>query len=139
MGNASISDLLVNHIDTLGLPASPPVDAVKPETPYKPRVGRAYLDMQFAPNETLTPFVGDEDPKHYQGFLQITVVWPRNQGLNLALSIADAIVAHYGKGTVLRGGDGSVVQVIREPWASIPLPDDAWLRIPVSIPYLSMV
>ena len=136
MSNAAISDVLVDHIDSLAL--SPSVDAVKPEQPYKPKVGRPYLDMQYAPNETLTLFTGDDDPKQYQGFLQITVVYPRNQGSALALSIADAIVAHYKKGTKLRGEGGTTVRVIREPWASLPLPDDAWFRIPVSIPYLSM-
>lgn len=138
MSSAVISELLVDHIDSLDLSSIAPVDVVKPETPYKPKIGQIYLDMQYAPNETLTLFTGADDPKQRQGFLQITVVAPRGQGLNLANRLADAIVAHYKKGTRLNGEAGTTVRVIREPWDSMPLPDNAWLRIPVSIPYISL-
>lgn len=134
MSFATIARELINHIDDLAL--SPAIPIVKPEQPYKPVVGREYLELVFAPNETLTVFVGDDDPQQQQGFLQVTVVYPRNSGTEAPLLIADAVVNHYRKGTVLRGEDGTSVRVIRKPWVSMPFQDEGWFRVPVTVPYL---
>lgn len=131
---AIIKKALLDHVDTL--PLSPGLDVVKPGKPYKPVIGRPYLEVVFAPNETNTPFVGNDDPKQLQGFLQITVVSPRLETPAFdPWEVASAIISHYTKGTVLRGEDGVNVKMIREPWASVPLPDEGWSRVPVSIPY----
>jgi len=134
MSTKAIRQALIDHIDTLAY--SPLPDIVKPKQPYKPTVGRSYLELVFQPNETISPFVGNGDPHQQQGFLQVTFVAPR-VGDNDDWGLIDAVINHYRKGTVLRR-DGETVKIIRQPWTSPPFPDEGWERTPISIPYFSM-
>lgn len=138
MSIALIRKALLGRLATLPVsPALPVVDAEN--TPFKPKVGEAYLEAVFIPNETNTVFVGDRDPKQYQGFLQVTVVTPRLKPPVDPFEVAGTIISHYRKGTRLSGGPGVTVRILREPWASQPIPDEGWRRVPVSIPYSSMI
>lgn len=138
MSIADVRKALFDHLETL--PVSPALDIVDSAgVPYKPKVGRPYLEVVFAPNETNTDFVGDDDPKRYEGFLQVTVVAPRADANFDPYEVAGTIISHYKKGTRLSGGPGVVVKILREPWASQPIPDEGWRRVPVSIPYRSMI
>lgn len=131
-----IRSLLLDHVRDFSF--SPNVPKSLPDEPYDPRVGETYIEAVFQPNETLTPFVGDDDPKHHQGFLQVTVVGPRSSGSDESWQIVGALIEHFKKGTVLRGEDGINVKMIREPWATPPFPDEGWLRIPITVPYFCM-
>lgn len=132
MSIQEVQKLLVEHAEALQV--SPPLPMVKPGQPYKPQVGKSYLEVLFAPGETQTPFIGDGDPKLLQGFLQVTFVGPR---VNFnPWEVVAVVIDHFRKGTILRGEDGVNVKILREPWASTPFDDEGWSRVPVSIPYL---
>lgn len=135
MSVQAIREALVNHIDTLAY--SPLPDIVKPKEPYKPVIGQRYLELVFQPNETVSPFVGSNDPHQQQGFLQVTLVAPRLGGADDDWALMDAVINHYRKGTILRNS-GETVKIIRQPWVSPPFSDEGWDRTPISIPYFAM-
>lgn len=135
MSVKAVREALIDHIDTLDY--SPMPDIVKPKQPYRPVTGRSYLELVFQPNETVTPFVGDRDPHQQRGFLQVTLVSPRVGGDNADWGLIDAIIRHYRKGTRLTS-DGETVKIIRQPWTSPVFTDDAWERVPITIPYFAM-
>lgn len=129
-----IRSLLIDHIDSFSF--SPMPEIAKPDEGYDPRVGIRYIELVYQPNETFSPFVGNDDPQQQRGFLQVTVVGPRVSTDDVGWQVAAAIIDHYKKGTILRGTGGVNVKVVRKPWAAPPFPDEGWQRIPVTIPYL---
>lgn len=66
-----------------------------------------------------------------QGLLQITVVWPKNQGVILPLLMADEIVAAFPK--AMRMAEG--LKVSGQPYATSPIYDEGDTRVPVTIPW----
>lgn len=117
--------------DLVFSPEIPIVDNAEQE--YEPTMGQEYLEAQWLPGETGTPFV-TQGSKQYIGILQVTVVFPRNSGVQLALLIADEVVDHFEQGTIIDGNDVRV-KITRQPSIGSPTPEAAWLRIPVSVPY----
>lgn len=69
-----------------------------------------------------------------QGLMQVTVVWPKNQGLHGALGAAEAIRAHFAPPRVLRHG-GTGVKISGQPWTASPLSEPSEVRVPVTIPW----
>lgn len=114
---------------------SPPVDVVLPLQKYDPIEGQPYIEVTFLPNTMQEPFVGNDSSKWYQGFLQLSVMWP-NKGLGdlPARDLASEVAFLWKKGTIL-DGDGFRVKVYRAPSIAQTMKDGAWLRVPVSIPY----
>lgn len=117
------------------LPGSPPVELALPYQTFNPQEGAEYLEATYLPNTTTELFVGNNTPKWYQGFLQLSVMWPdKGFGDLLARDLASAVAENWKKGTALDGG-GFRVKVPRAPSIAQTLKDGAWLRVPVSIPY----
>lgn len=130
-----ITSALIAHFKTL--PFSPEIDLVdSPEDSYQPTIGREYLLAQIMINETET-FPVSNGTYRYTGIFQVTVVYPRNAGILLAIDLADEVVDHFEKGTII-DGDGVRVKINRQPSQATPIGDDVWLRLPVSIPYQCM-
>ncbi len=118
-------------------PFSPDIPiVVGEETPFKPTVGREYLEVRHfvAPTNTLSVGAGRYQ---YTGILQVTVVFPKASGKSIAVGIADDVIDHFEKGTII-DGHGVRVKINRQPDQATPTPDGAWLRVPVSIPYQCM-
>jgi hypothetical protein len=126
---------LIDHLKDIGL--SPSLEIVESvENEYKPRLDQEYLAAQWLVSPTVTRSIG-RGRLQYSGILQVTVVYPRNAGVLLATIIADEIVDHFKKGTII-DGDGVRVKINRQPSQATPTPDGAWLRVPVSIIYNCM-
>jgi hypothetical protein len=69
-----------------------------------------------------------------QGLLQITVVWPKNQGVIKPMQEAASVLAHFTKGLTLFSGS-TKVRVTPAPWQSSPISDLSDVRVPVTIPW----
>lgn len=135
-GNAEIQAALINRLrDFAPLPA---VDVAYPDENYEPQSGREYIEVQFSISPTQTPYVGNNDPTVYVGFLQLTVVYPRLYGDNNYMFLVDDIIDHFRKGTKMDHG-GVRVNVDVQPYASGPFRDDTWNRVPVTISYRCVV
>lgn len=131
----AIAQAILDHSQAMSL--SPSIELVlDQETPYEPVIGTPYLAGQLFTNETTTRYV-DEGRKVYQGILQVTVVYPRNHGIVDAIDVAGMVIDHFKKGTII-DGDGVRVRITRQPSHASATPDGAWLRVPVSIPYICM-
>ena len=66
-----------------------------------------------------------------QGLMQVTVVWPKGEGL-AARRAAAQVIAHFPKALTLPGA-GVRVKVNRETWQASPILDDDSTSIPVTI------
>ena len=127
---------LIDHLKLASI-SSPDIPIVESaETSYKPTIGQEYLSATWLPAPTNTRAVGD-GRFQYNGILQVTVVYPRLSDVTLATGIADKVVDHFKKGTII-DGDGVRVKINRQPSQATPAPDGAWLRVPVSIVYNCM-
>ena len=67
-----------------------------------------------------------------QGILQITIVWPKGQGLIKHRAVAKQVFAHWPKGLLL-AANGATVRVRREPWAAQPIMEPAQTLTPITI------
>jgi hypothetical protein len=119
---------------THGSPVMPVALPDKAFTPPKKANGdaRPYFRVDLFRN---APFwEGLASGRVDQGLLQITVVWPKQQGIVKSSAAAAAVAAHFPKGLRLVG-QTSVVRVTGEPWAATPVLNDKTTDTPVTIPW----
>lgn len=131
---AEIFDALMGRVATLSV-GSPPLPIAYPEIGFDPpedEVGNPlpYLDVSDFPNRPL--WEGLSDGRVDQGWLQITVVWPKGRGLVAPKAAADEVIAHFPKGLQLSG-----VKISAQPWQASPITDASECRVPVSIPWVA--
>jgi len=103
-----------------------------PEVGFTPPTSGKYLKVDFFANRPA--WEGLSSGKLAQGLLQVTVIWPRGQGVVTPNQIAQQVIDYFSKGTILRSGSAKVT-VSREPWAATPITEDAQLSVPVTIPW----
>lgn len=128
-----IYDALISRCLTLAIGSSPLPVAYPEQDPafVAPEDGK-YLLVDDFPNRPR--WEGVTSGRLDQGLLQITVVWPRNQGLHAPRAAADAVAAHFAKETVMSSG-GVTVKVSAEPWAAKPLTESDRVTVPITIPW----
>jgi len=107
---------------TIGSPALP-IAYPEPGEEFNPptdAIDGKYLDVRYFPNRPA--WEGVSDGLLDQGFLQVSVVWPKNQGLVAPLEAAGQVVAHFTKSTSLVSGSTKVtisgepsIQTLSEP------------------------
>jgi len=130
-----INAALLAHLKLLIL--SPELHLVEnQEDEYEPVLGTPYLAAIVLVGETESRAVY-KGKKRYVGILQVTVNEARNAGTAFATSVADEIVDHFEKDTIIDGDDVRL-KIYRQPSQATPTGDGAWLRVPVSIPYQCM-
>lgn len=122
---ADIAAALLTRCSTLNV-GSPALTIAYPDVAFTPPPSGKYLDVALFYNRPL--WEGLAAGKIDQGLLQITVVWPRHQGVIKPLAVADAVMAHFPKGLELGG-----VRITAEPYAASPLIEDSQVRVPVTI------
>ena len=126
---AQIAKALLDHVATLVI-GDPPLPIAMPEHAdgFKPPADGKYLEVRYFPNATA--WEGLAAGALDQGLLQITVVWPKNEGVITPNQIAGQVMAHMPKNRVLFEGP-TKVKINREPRAAAPISDDTEVRIPV--------
>jgi hypothetical protein len=130
---AQIMDALFAHCATLGV-GSPALAIAYPEVAFTPPASGKYLQVDFFANRPA--WEGLTSGKLAQGILQVTVVWPRGQGILQPGEAAQAVIDHFAKGTSLYS-DGAKVTIGQEPWSASPVMDGTDCRIPVTIPWVA--
>jgi hypothetical protein len=99
---------------------------------FEPPADGKYLTVQFFPN--VPAWQGLASGRIDQGLLQVTVIWPKNEGVIKPAEKAQAVIDHFAKSTELFSG-ATKVTISGEPWASAPLPETHAVSIPVTIPW----
>jgi hypothetical protein len=130
---AQIMDALLARCATLAV-GSPVLMISYPEVPFTPPASGKYLQVDFFANRPA--WEGLSSGKQAQGLLQITVIWPRGQGIIQAGQAAQSVMDHFAKGLNLLSGTTKVT-INKEPWDASPMTDDAGLRIPITIPWVA--
>lgn len=92
-----------------------------------------WLEPKLFPNENMDPAWDDDACARVRGFFQIKVYYRvrPDAGVIQPMQLADALIAHYPKGTVL-----GPVRVRKKPYQSPYIDEDASRSfIPVTVPY----
>lgn len=129
---AQALDALLARAATLSV-GSPALPISMPEVAFDPQTTDGkYLEVSVFPNRPR--WEGVTSGRLDQGLLQVTVVWPKGQGVIAANEAAAEVMAHFPKGLQMVSGS-TCVKVTQEPWAAAPLIADHELRVPVTIPW----
>ena len=127
---AQVLDALLARVAALTL--SPVLPVAYPEVAFIPPADGKYLVASFFPNRPMAE--GLTSGRVDQGLLQVTVVWPKDQGLLAPSSIAQAVIDHFPNGLALTSG-ATRVKISGQAWAAAPLTDTDRVSIPVTIPW----
>lgn len=88
----------------------------------------------------VNPFLNDDfwqglaSGRISQGLMQVTVVWPKNEGIIRPAQAAGAVETFFARNTVMTSGSATV-RVSRNPWTASPITGEIDVRIPVTIPW----
>lgn len=107
-----------------------PIAWPEPATTFTPPSDGKYLRVEFFPNRP--KWQGLAGGKMDHGLLQITVVWPKNQGEIAPVEAAGQVAAHFPKNLQLHNGS-TKVKISSEPWISAALREDREVCVPVTI------
>lgn len=125
---AQVLDALLARVAALTLSPVLPVDY--PEVTFDPPADGKYLTVSFFPNRPMAE--GLTSGRVDQGLLQVTVVWPKNQGLVAPSNIAQAVIDHFPNGLALQSGS-TRVKISGQAWAAAPITDTDRVSLPVTI------
>ena len=105
--DAKIAELLLSKIAAITLTPALPVSW--PDVQFTPPAG-TYLEVKLFPSTTLSPYLSNDDPDRFHGFIQVTVVSPAGQGELGPKEIAGKISDQLSKSSFSGGGvTGSIV------------------------------
>lgn len=127
-----VTDALLTRAGSLVL--SPTLPVAYPGLVFTPPADGKYLRAEIFYNAPR--WQGTTSGRMDQGLLQITVVWPKGLATIQAIKVADAVKAHFAKGTELFS-NGRKVTVSEEPWTATPIIEDSRTLVPVTIPWVS--
>lgn len=123
------------------------------DAPLSPSLPIAWEGLSFAPGSdpylqpTLLPARTNtlslaSQTRQLSGLYQVSVFWPvtpvTDRGVLPAVRVADALAAWYCVGTCLNS-DGTVVKIIQAPYVSRVVQESAWLSVPLTIPWTTIV
>lgn len=102
---------------------------------FTPVTGTAYQRTRLLPSQPENPTIGGN---HYRevGFYEIVLFYPVNTNRGTAQAKAEAIKAHFSRGTAMTE-NGITVVVARTPNISPAITDGDRYAIPISINYYS--
>lgn len=123
----AIAAALLARVATLNI-ASPDRPIAYPDVAFTPPADGKYVEARIFYNRPA--YEGLKSGRLDQGLLQITVVWPKDQGI-APMSDVQAVIDHFPKGLTLTGA----VRVSGQPYATTPLLDGSDTRIPITIPW----
>lgn len=113
----------------------PTLPVAMPDVSFNPPSDGRYLRVDLFSN---APFwEGLTSGRIDQGLLQISIVWPKGQGIIAPRRAAKAVMDHFPKGLRLFG-PATRVTVNREPWAASPIMDDSETLTPITIPWTAV-
>lgn len=126
---AGVFDALLARCSELSV-GSPALPVAYPEITFTPPADSRWLEVRIFANQKAWQSISGGGMG--QGLLQVTVVWPKNEGLVAPGQIADAVAGHFPNGLALFSG-GHRVTLIGEPTPMSPNSDGPQVRLPVTI------
>lgn len=132
---ANIANLLMTTFagQTFNDDTSTPLTVAWPEVSFDPSNTPKYLNLQLLFNRAGWYAMAGVRSQRI-GLLQVTVVWPKQQGEIKPLSVASAIADSWKIGTTLYGTDLKL-KIYQPPYLSGPFSDAFRVQIPVNIPW----
>lgn len=127
MSHTKISAALSSHLQTL--PSSPPV--AWENAGYTPVEGTSYIAEHYLPANQASVGVANSDSIDYPGVYQIDVRVPANKYKAQGNTLADALLSHFKRGTVMTYDGQSVV--VESVSRNQGMRDGAWWMIAVSV------
>lgn len=113
---------------------SPQPEILWPGIQQEPPENGIWLVPGLFPSENTDVAWDDDSCVDTRGFFQVLVYFRPGQGLVEPSELADALIAHFPKGTQL-----GPVRVLKKPWQSPVIAEDAsMLFIPVTVRYMGM-
>lgn len=132
---AAVAAALLSRCETLEV-GSPVLPVAYPDVAFDPSEAASdgrYLTVDLFNN---APFwEGLTSGRIDQGLMQVTVVWPKGEGLS-ARRAAGEVIAHFPKALTLPA-PGVRVKINRETWQASPILDDDSTSIPVTISWVA--
>lgn len=128
---AEIAVALLARCETLSV-GSPALPVQMPDVTSSaiPPADGKYLAVSYFTNRPA--WEGLSEGRMDQGLLQVSVVWPRQQGLVKPSQAASEVMGHFPKGLNLSSGSTKVT-IDREPFAASPILEADKTTIPVTI------
>lgn len=103
---------------------------------YDPNAEK-YVKVDTLPRETDAPFLDFDSALDYGGIYQLSVHTKLNWGETESSNIADAIIAHFKRGTAL--SSGNVNLRLGQAYRSPPMITDTHYTVVVSVPYRAII
>jgi|SRR5215813_7394246 len=117
----------------LSLPIAMPYVAFTPPTPSPTA---AWLRSTYIPADTLGLGVDPQSSNQHYGLFWIDVFYALNTGEYGARRIAAQLCSFFKRGSEFVA-DGFRVQIWKPPFARPTMREDAWLHVPVLIPFIA--
>ncbi|WP_297803405.1 phage tail terminator-like protein [uncultured Brevundimonas sp.] len=127
-----VTDALLSRVGSLVL--SPVLPVAYPGLSFAPPSDGKYLRAEVFHNAA--KWEGATAGRMDQGLLQVTVVWPKGKPTIQPITVADAVMAHFAKGTEMVS-QGRKVTVTAEPVMATPIYEDSSTLVPVTISWAS--
>lgn len=108
-----------------------------PAVDYTPDAGQPHARVSWIINQPIPSSVGDGGLDAHTGIMQVDIYYPLGGGVGGALSVADTIARTFVGGTITTYNTQQVHILscgVRQPDT-----DDGWLRVIVSINWVSYV
>ena len=101
-----------------------------------PAIGKTakYLRATILPADTATLGVSNTSTNQHYGFLQLDVIYGKGGGGREAKRIASSIISYFIRGTRMTS-NGFIIDVLQTPRIGPLVTQDAWVSLPVRIPY----
>lgn len=93
-----------------------------------------YLRASHLPSPTDQITLGEDGFNRHVGVFQVDVMWIEGDGIASAMKSADAVVAHFQRGTTMINAS-VFIRIIRPPSVGPAIQDPPMIQIPVSIRY----
>lgn len=127
----SILTACLQRLETLGI--SPELPIAWPGINFTQPDTGMWLEAKLFPNEPMNYSMDNDGCHAARGFFQVIVGYRPGVGQINPSLIADAVIAHFSKGTPL-----GPVRVVKSPWQSPEITEGSFLMIPVTIPYYGL-
>ena len=138
--DVAIESALLNRAVAFANSQSPAINIALPNvadfTPPVATPTAKYLRATFLPAPTNGLGLSTLSTNQLYGFLQIDVFWGLNAGELAPSRLASAILAYFKFQTTVTK-DGFIGTVWKQPYRSPMMISDAWMQIPVTIPYIA--
>ena len=133
MSDLVIRQLLESRLKTL----APTFPTSSENVTFTPTSNVPYQAVTVLPSPTLNPTVGGTF-KREMGLMQIALYYPAGAGAGPATTKAEAIKAHFKRGTTMMQGTLRVL-IHQHPYTAKGQTKDGWFQLLTYVPYIGDV